>query len=58
MAQSVDRIELSAVLFEARPGESDPSFDFGVDVGVFVDKAAQVDKTIRLFVLLVGSLDS
>ena len=51
-------VELSAVLFEARPGESDPSFDFRVDVGVFVDNAAQVDETIRLFALLVGSFDN
>ena len=36
-------VELSAVLFEARPGESDPFFDFRVDAGVFVDNAAQVD---------------
>ena len=51
-------VQLSAVLFEARPGESGPSFDLRVDVGVFVDNAAQVDETIRLFVLMVGSFDN
>lgn len=51
-------VELSTTLSEARPCELDPSFYFRVDVGVFVDNAAQIGKLTRLFVLLVGSLNN
>ena len=56
--RSRSTVDLSADIFEARSSESGPSFDLRVDVVVLVDNAAQVDETIRLFVLLAGSFDN